>query len=82
MERCPPQKLTVLGLTYILFLPTLALPASISLAETQVISSMAIFTRQMKEDSDNTGKHHDYDGTIDDYTEENRLGGDGYFDRF
>ena len=82
MERCPPQKLTVLGLMYILFLPTLALPASISLAETQVISSMAIFTRQMKEDSDNTGKHHDYDGTIDDYTEENRLGGDGYFDRF
>ena len=43
---------------------------------------MATMTHNIKEESDNTGKHHDDDGTIDDDKEENGLGDDEDFDGF
>ena len=69
----------MLGLTSILLLPTSALPASILLAAPQLISLIVIMTQQMKKESENQGKHHDDDGDIDDYTEENGLGDNDYF---
>jgi len=82
MERWLPRKLTVLGLTSILLLPTSALPASISSAVPQLISSIVTMTQQMKEESENQGKHHDDDGAIDDDAEENGLGDNEDFDGF
>ena len=49
MEIWPPLKLTVLGLTSILLLPTSALPAFIFSAVPHLISSIVIMTQQMKE---------------------------------
>ena len=42
-----------------------------SLAETQIISSIVIIPQQMKKDGENPGKHHDDDISIDDVTKEN-----------
>ena len=39
-------------------------------------------THQMKEESENMGKHHDDDGIIDDESEEHVLGYDEDFDVF
>ena len=66
MEIWLPQKLTLLGLTYILPLPTLALPASTLLAKMKLISLVVTMSQNMKEDSDNPRKHHDDDGIIND----------------
>ena len=82
MEICIPRKLTVLGLTYILLLPTSALTSSISSVVPQLISSIVITTQQMKEENDNQGTHHDDDGAIDDDAEENELGENEDFDGF
>ena len=78
----PPQKLIVLGLTPIILLPTSALPASISLATTQLISLMVTITQNIKEESENLGKHQYYDVIIDDDAEENGLEDDEDFDGF
>ena len=75
MERCPPRKLTVLGLISILLLLTSDLTTSILLEMNQLISSIVIMTQQIKEKSENPGKHHDYYGDIDDDTKGNGLGG-------
>ena len=69
MDVWLPRNLTVLGLTYILLLPTLALLASILLVVTQIISYMETMAKEMKEESKNMGKHHDDDGIIDDDAE-------------
>ena len=53
----------------IFLLPTSDIPASIFLAATQLISSVVTMTQQMKEYSENLGKHHDDDGIIDDDAE-------------
>ena len=78
----PPQKLIVLGLTPIILLPTSALPASISLAATQLISLMVTMTQKIKEESENLGKHQYYDVIINDDAEENGLEDDEDFDGF
>ena len=75
MERWLPRKLTVLGLISILLLPTSDLTTSILLEMNQLISSIVIMTQQIKEKSENPGKHHDYYGDIDDDTKGNGLGG-------
>ena len=49
MERWLPRKLTVLRLTSILLRPTSALPASILLATTQLISLMVTMPHKTKE---------------------------------
>ena len=82
MERCPPRKLTVLGLTYILLLSTAALPASISSAVHQLISSIVIMTQKMKKDIENQWKHQNDGGAINDEAEENKLGENKDFDGF
>ena len=82
MERWIPLNLTVTGLTSILLLPTLDLPAYILLAETQLISSIVTMTQPMKEESENPWKHHDYDGIINDDSKENGLEDDERFEEF
>ena len=63
----------MLGLMYILILPTPALPASILLATTQIISLIVNMTHQTMEESENPGKHHDDDGIINDDAKDNEL---------
>ena len=43
---------------------------------------MVTMIQQIKEESDNPGKHHDYDGIIDDDSKENGLEDNEYFDGF
>jgi len=52
MDRWLPRKLTVLGLTAILILPTLAIPLSISSSIPQLIASVVRMTESMKEDAE------------------------------
>ena len=77
MEIWIPRKSTLPGLRYILILPTSALPASIFLATNHIISSMVTMAQQIKEESENPGKHHDDYGIIN--AEENVLKGDKDF---
>ena len=71
-----------MGLTSILLPPTSALPAFIFSAVPHLISSIVIMTQQMKEESENQGKHHYDDGAINDDAEENRLGENEDYDGF
>ena len=71
-----------MGFKYILLLTTLELPASILLVATQIISPTGTMSHQMKEYSENPGKHHDDDGIIKNDSEENGLEDDGGFDGF
>ena len=48
----------------------------------QLISSIVIVIHQIKEESENQGKHHDDDGSINDDAEENGLRDNGDFDGF
>ena len=82
MDMWPTKKLTVMGLTYILLLPTSVIPTSILLSDTRLASSMATMTHNMKEDSYNTGTHNDDDSVINDDAEENGLGDNHDFDGF
>mmetsp|Transcript_46986 Transcript_46986/g.69588 ORF Transcript_46986/g.69588 Transcript_46986/m.69588 type:complete len:1060 (+) Transcript_46986:78-3257(+) len=66
MERWLPRKLTVLGLTTILQLPTASIPASLSVSLAQVIAAAVKITAIMKEDSEKKDDGEDDDVLEDD----------------
>ena len=69
--------MTFLVLTSIILLPASALPATILLTATQIVSSMMTMPHQMKSENENPGKHHDDYGN-----EEIGLGENEYFNGF
>ena len=62
-----------MGLASIIPLPTSSLHASIFLAVTQLIYLIVTMIQQMKEYSENLGKRHYDDDTLDDDAEKNLL---------
>ena len=52
------------------------------LTATQIISSIVTMIHQIKEESENTGNHHNDDGIIDDDAKENGLEDDEDFGGF
>eukprot|EP00566_Odontella_aurita_P002311 CAMPEP_0113571984 /NCGR_PEP_ID=MMETSP0015_2-20120614/25852_1 /TAXON_ID=2838 /ORGANISM="Odontella" /LENGTH=1096 /DNA_ID=CAMNT_0000474985 /DNA_START=725 /DNA_END=4015 /DNA_ORIENTATION=+ /assembly_acc=CAM_ASM_000160 len=82
MEKWLPRKITVLGLTSILLMPTSALPAAVSSSIPQLIASVVNMTEQMKEEAEKAGDDDDGDNAIDDEAEEGGDGDDEDFEGF
>jgi len=71
MEKWLPKRLTILGLTAILSLPTASLPPSIASALPQLISACVTMTIKLKADSDkNQTEETQEDGWVDAEEEE------------
>jgi len=68
MEKWLPRKLTVLGLTSILLLPTSSLPASVGQSIPQLIAAVVTMTERMKEEAER--EDDDEDGDIEEDAEE------------
>lgn len=70
MEKWLPRKLSVLGLTSIMLLPTSSLPQSINSFLPQLITTVVQITENMKDDAERGGGHEEDDNPIEEEEEE------------